>query len=126
MNSGLKKKGDIIYSSHFIRSGYIQFKNIDFFWVTFNIEDSENITIAYSGFKYASYSGRMPGVLVEPDVTRIGNKACESSHHIIIIRNCEFFFTDGTGIHIEGKGNRKENCYFHHLEYSGVSRLDSA
>jgi len=115
---------NIAYSPHFIRSSHIQFRDIDFFGVTFNIEDSESILIEDCNFTYPSYSRRMLGVLGRPDVTRISNKEGESSNNII--RNCEFSYTDGGGIRIEGKSNVVENCYFHHLDYSGVSSLGSA
>lgn len=121
----LEIKGKTItYSPHFIQSSHIQFKNIDFFGVTFNIEDSEHILIENCRLKYPSYSKRMLGSLEGPDVTRISNQDGESSNNII--RNCEFTLSDGTGIQIEGKNNRIENCYFHHLDYSGVSSLGSA
>ena len=35
----------VTYSPHFIKSGHIHFRNIDFFSVTFQIEDSENVVI---------------------------------------------------------------------------------
>ncbi len=115
---------NITYSPYFIRSGHINFKNIEFFAVTFNIEDSENIVIEDCRFTYPAYSKRMLGVLKGAEVTRISNKEGESSNNII--RNCEFSYTDGGGIRIEGQSNLIENCYFHHLDYSGVSRLGSA
>lgn len=123
--SDLEVKGkNITYSPHFIKSGHIQFKNIDFFAVTFNIEDSENIVIEDCRFFYPSYSKRMLGILGASEVSRISNKEGESSNNIV--RNCEFSYTDGSGIRIEGQDNLIENCYFHHLDYSGVSRLGSA
>jgi len=115
---------NIIYSPYFIRSGHIHFKDIDFFAVTFNIEDSQNIVIEDCRFKYPAYSRRMMGVTGTPDVTRICNRESGSSDNII--RNCEFSYTDGEGIRIEGENNRIENCYFHHIDYSGVSSLGAA
>ena len=118
------KRKNVTYSPHFITSGHIHFKNIDFFAVTFHIEDSENIVIEDCRFTYPAYSRRMLGVLRGSEVTRISNREGGSSNNII--RNCEFSYTDGAGIRIEGENNLLENCYFHHLDYSGVSSLGSA
>ncbi len=115
---------NIVYSPHFVRSGHIQFRNIEFFGVTFNIEDSDNILIEDCRFKYPSYSRRMLGDLGATEVTRIGTRQGESTDNII--RNCEFSHTDGSGIQVQGNNNRIENCYFHQMDYSGVSSLGAA
>ena len=70
-----------------------------------------------STFLYPSYSKRMLGDLAPMNVTKllVKNEFTPANHTVL---NCRFEYMDDPVMELNGVGNRVENCYMHHVDYS--------
>jgi hypothetical protein len=96
---------------------HVSLQGLRFFGTSVSFRDCTNVTIEDSEFLYPTYSKRMLRDLSPIDVTRLLVKDQDApAHHVI--RNNRFAYMDGPALELNGFGNRVENNYFHHVDYS--------
>lgn len=113
--SGVVKGKNQSYAFSIDNSSYVQLKNIDFFGTTFQIHNSDHVTVSDSDLQYPSCTKRMLGDTGEPDTTLINPS---TSYSYCTLRRSTFAYTDGAALYASGTSNIVEDCYFHHIDYS--------
>ena len=106
----------ITYGLDIANSQSITVQGIGFFACTFNVNNSDTITIEDADVLFPSYSKRMLGNTAKADATYVDGDGN-------ILRNCTFQYADGSGIEFVGDGGLIENCLFHQIDYSCVGTL---
>ncbi|MCK5175923.1 MAG: hypothetical protein KAR47_21190, partial [Planctomycetes bacterium] len=98
-------------------SSYIRLEGIDFFGSTFSFIDSHHCEVVSCDLMYPSYSRRMMNSTWPIKVTKnlVAGEFAPAYNKII---DCTMEYMDGPAIHMDGKGNVIENCYFHDVDYS--------
>jgi hypothetical protein len=112
------------YRVTFNSANYVKLKGINFFATTFQMTgNSDNNIIEECNFYFPSASQRMLGTtngVGTPNVTQLGTGTHEDdndvdNNHIL---ECLFENTEGEALRIYGDGNKIENNYFHHIDWS--------
>lgn len=98
----------------------LTFENLRFFSTTIKASKSTNITVNNSLFSYPSCSKRMLGDKSHPLNTEFQGLSRTSPSNFKLYQ-CLFEHTDGSAYYMRGEGNVVEDCYFHHIDYTGSS-----
>lgn len=96
---------------------YLQIEDIDFFATTIDLYKSKYITVENAQFDHPNCSKRMLKNTGMPAVTRIYQQGKYNDSYCTF-KSCSFAYTDGEALRIRGKGNKIEDCLFHHIDYS--------
>ena len=115
------------YRVAFNGANYVKLKGINFFATTFQMTgNSDNNIIEECNFYFPSASKRMLGAtngVGTPNVTQLGTASNDNDVDNNHILECLFENTEGEALRIYGDGNKIENNYFHHIDWS-VSDLE--
>tara|TARA_Y100000766_G_scaffold56490_1_gene45952 strand:- start:155 stop:2212 length:2058 start_codon:yes stop_codon:yes gene_type:complete len=110
------------YRVTFSDANYVKLKGINFFATTFQMTgNSDNNIIEECNFYFPSASRRMLGTINgvgTPNVTQLGTASNDNDVDNNHILKCLFENTEGEALRIYGDGNKIENNYFHHIDWS--------